>query len=257
MDEYYVYCLLDPRFSGEFTYGNITFDHKPFYIGKGKGKRINEHIRTAQMNRDKNKLKVNKILSIQKSGLEPIKLKIYENLEEQDALNKEMDLIKIIGRKDLKTGILLNLTNGGENNWCKFKDLGIEEQNKIRLSQSLRMKENNPMKNPDTAKKCGDSKRGVLHTDDYKSQMSISLKNSIKHKVSTSSAENKEIHRIIQEKNMKPVLQYDMSMKFIKEYPSIMEASRKTNIRKGDISSVLNGRQKTAKGYIFSLKEGL
>jgi len=38
-----------------------------------------------------------------------------------------MDLIKIIGRKDLKTGELLNLTNGGENNWCKFKHFQLTQ----------------------------------------------------------------------------------------------------------------------------------
>jgi len=104
------------------------------------------------------------------------------------------------------------------------------------------MMENNPMKNPDIAKKCGDSKRGLLHTDEYKLKMSVSLKNSTKHKISTSGTENKEIHRIIQEKNMKPVLLFDINMNFIKEYPSIMEASRQINIRKGNISNVLNGR---------------
>ena len=33
---FYVYCYLDPRFPGKFKYGEIEFDYKPFYIGKGK-----------------------------------------------------------------------------------------------------------------------------------------------------------------------------------------------------------------------------
>jgi hypothetical protein len=254
MEEYYVYCLLDPRVRGSFIYEEISFGYEPFYIGKGKDKRINEHTRKAQLMRDENRLKANKILSIQKNELEPIKLIMYKNLEESNALNIEVELIERIGRKDLRKGPLTNLTNGGEIHY-KFKDLSEEKQQEIREFHSKRMKENNPMKNPITAKKCGDLKRGILHSDDYKNKMSISLKNSQIHKKGTQSIENREIHRKIQEKNMKCILQYDINMNFINEYPSITEASRQTKIKKGYISCVVNGRQKTTKEFIFILKE--
>lgn len=50
----------------------------------------------------------------------------------------------------------------------------------------------------------------------------------------------------------KKVLQYDLTGNFIKEWNSISEASRYV---KGDVSSCLNKRQKTAGGYIWKFKE--
>ena len=53
----------------------------------------------------------------------------------------------------------------------------------------------------------------------------------------------------------KPVLQYDINGNFIAEYNGVIEAGEKCNIWKGGISSVLNGKQKTAGGYIWKYKE--
>jgi len=110
---YYVYCLLDPTKITDILFGDIKFEYEPFYIGKGCKNRINQHFSDAQLKRDKNKSKVNKIFKIRNLGYEPIGYKIYENLDEIDALEKEKNLI-IIGRKDLKNGTLTNLTSGGE-----------------------------------------------------------------------------------------------------------------------------------------------
>jgi hypothetical protein len=49
----------------------------------------------------------------------------------------------------------------------------------------------------------------------------------------------------------KSIMQYDLEGKFIKEWNSISEASRYV---KGDVSSCLNKRQKTAGGYIWKFK---
>ncbi len=42
-NEYYVYVFLDPRKPGKWEYNGIIFDFQPFYVGKGKGRRINSH----------------------------------------------------------------------------------------------------------------------------------------------------------------------------------------------------------------------
>ena len=54
--------------------------------------------------------------------------------------------------------------------------------------------------------------------------------------------------------NSKPVLQYNLNNKFIKEYESISEAGRRTNICLVSISYVANNKRKTAGGYKWEFK---
>lgn len=112
MNDFYVYIYLDPRKNGEFNYPQIdkSFEFEPFYIGKGRGNRINMGIKENKKDYYKNR----KIRSMIKDGYFPIALKIFENLTEKESFGKEIYLIKVIGRMDLSLGPLCNLTDGGE-----------------------------------------------------------------------------------------------------------------------------------------------
>lgn len=254
MNKYYVYCLLDPTKKGEYLFDDILFEYEPFYIGKGSGNRIDQHFIPAQLKRDKNKSKVNKILKIINLECEIIKYKLYENLYETDALEKEKNLISLIGRKDLHKGTLTNLTDGGEIGYCIFNELNEDTQKKLKIKRSEYMINNNPMKNKITSEKVAKINRLIIHNDEYKKNMSNSVKNSDKHKKSTSTVEFKEQKRKEQIKNMKPILQYDINMNYVNEYESIKSASRQLNIPKCNISNVLHKRRKSAKNYIFEFK---
>ncbi len=109
-EQYYIYLYLDPRKSGKFTYNELKFDFEPFYVGKGKDDRLNKHLGYYDNNRHKS----NKIKKILKQGLNPIIIKLYENLDEKTAIEKEIYIISKIGRSDKLIGPLTNLTNGGE-----------------------------------------------------------------------------------------------------------------------------------------------
>ena len=52
----------------------------------------------------------------------------------------------------------------------------------------------------------------------------------------------------------KPVLQYSVDGKLIKEWPSVREAKRKLGIDNSSISRCCKGRQRTAGGYIWKFK---
>lgn len=105
--KFYVYIYLDPRKSGKYMYGDYCFLYEPFYVGKGKGKRIN-------ILRGRNQYFRNKINKIKDYGLEPFIIKLKENLDEHESFILESELIKLIGRRDLDKGPLINFTDGGE-----------------------------------------------------------------------------------------------------------------------------------------------
>ena len=79
-----------------YTYAYLREDGTPYYIGKGLKYRWNS--------------KNHKVAV--PTGERILILK--ENLSEEDAIKHEIYMINIFGRKDLGTGILRNLTNGGD-----------------------------------------------------------------------------------------------------------------------------------------------
>lgn len=98
MTQFYTYTYFDP----------IT--DVPFYVGKGQEDRYKAHMRFEGPNKHLHN-KIKKIL--REDHQEPL-IEIYNMVSEQDALDYEVFLIQFYGRKDLKLGPLLNLTDGGE-----------------------------------------------------------------------------------------------------------------------------------------------
>ena len=111
----YIYVYLNPVKPGNFKYGKFTFTFEPFYIGKGSTYgRIDSHLKESNRDAGTNRHKTNTISKIKKSGHEPIRFKLYENITDNSANRLEKYLISVIGRADLKRGPLTNLTDGGE-----------------------------------------------------------------------------------------------------------------------------------------------
>jgi hypothetical protein len=79
-------------------------DGTPYYVGKGCNGRINS--------------KSHPGISL---PLKERRIKVADNLTEEDAIQMEKMYIKKYGRKDLGTGILYNKTDGGENPPCMKK----------------------------------------------------------------------------------------------------------------------------------------
>ena len=139
MDIFYTYVYLDPRKSGRFEYdgGKVCFDIEPFYVGYGQNGRCLDHLNEAYKSA-KNSYKLNKIRKLQKLGLEPIIIKVLENVSVEKAKEEEIKFIWVIGRYDLGMGPLTNLTWGGDGS------SGYQWSDELKRAHSIKLKgENN------------------------------------------------------------------------------------------------------------------
>jgi hypothetical protein len=101
--KFYVYIYRDPRPGKR---------RQPFYVGKGHGNRLNFHLYPSASK--SNRLLKHLIAKIHRAGLTPIRKLVRRFVNEANAFKFEIALIAKYGRRDLGTGTLCNLTNGGE-----------------------------------------------------------------------------------------------------------------------------------------------
>lgn len=212
---FYVYILLDPRKPGVFTYGeNLSFDLEPYYVGKGKSKRIEKHFFNYHRKYDRNRHKTNKINKIIRCGFKPraYVVKVAENLNENEALNLEIDIINLIGRNIDKMGPLTNLTRGGDG------VSGIPNKNKGKSWESI---------------------IGTKKANKYRKQMSL--------------ARRGKNNPMFGKKNLsgKPVKQLDLNNRLIHIWKSIRHASEGLGIRYGCISKCLAPQDKSKQTHGF------
>ena len=175
-----------------YTYAYLREDRTPYYIGKGKRNRAyNKHQKGISVPKDKSRI-----------------IFLKQNLTEAEAFRHEIYMIAVFGRKDLGTGILRNMTNGGEGpsgmvhseetkDKIRQRAMGrkASQKTKQKLSkihkgrkhteewkkiQSERMKGNTygfgRKHSPDSLKKMSESQKGKKVSEEAKRKMSESGK---------------------------------------------------------------------------------
>ena len=141
-----------------YTYAYLREDKTPYYIGKGTGDRIYSTNRRVKPPKDKSRI-----------------IFLKKNLTEEESFRHEIYMIDVFGRKDLGTGILHNMTNGGEG-----------PSGAVR-SKEYRRKMSEANKNPseETRRKMSEARKGKTHSEESK------IKISEAHKGKTHSEETK------------------------------------------------------------------
>jgi len=102
-----------------YVYAYLREDGSPYYIGKGMGYRASCKNHSVNIPKDKSRI-----------------IFYQTGLCEADAHNLEIKYIKLFGRKDLGTGILRNMTDGGEGgSGCKHSKESVERTRKAHIGQ--------------------------------------------------------------------------------------------------------------------------
>lgn len=184
--KYYVYVFTDPRRPGIFQYEDIIFYNEPFYVGKGCGRRIKDHLDNSSLSANDNNIKNGKLRNIISKGFNPLDycIILYNYLTNEDALQKEIDVIKTIGRIVLKNGPLSNLKDGGGGSngviargssrlkGRTYEDIhGLEKAELLKKNRSARfIGDKNPMFGKSYNKGTHMSEEAKKHLSDLKKQ---------------------------------------------------------------------------------------
>lgn len=208
-DIYYVYLLLDPR-----NY------YAPFYIGKGKKGRWKDHLSPSRdgQNRFKNSV----ITKIKATGQDIPVLIWQTNMSEKDAYDLEIELIARFGRRIDESGILTNLTLGGEGGRGVIHTPEYRERCRQRMLGA------------------GSPTYGVGHTEEARRKISEAKRASVA--AGNVTRHSDEHRQKLREDNAggkataKPVYQIDGDdLSIIREWPSSNSAAKALGLSKGNL----------------------
>jgi hypothetical protein len=213
---------------GFYVYLYLREDGTPYYVGKGKNKRAWEK-HNVNIPKDNQRIKF-----------------VATKLLEKEAFMLEIRLIQMYGRKDNNTGILRNITDGGEGSsgrepWNKGKNMPEYVCEKMRTRAIGRVQTSETI-----------AKRILKITG--KRRTAEQKLNLIGFKGRTHSNETKEIMAI--KKRGKKPSNYDYTIYEWKNYDlELIETltksdfSKKYNISSGNISKLFSGERKSAGGW--------
>lgn len=225
--KYTIYKLIDPT-SNEIRYIGLTFNTLK--------QRLKSHL-----SENSKTHKCFWIKKLKQKNLKPIIDIIEENISSyDDACLREIYYIEFYG----KTCDLTNSASGGNKN----KKMSPETCKKMSDAQIARFKIHKRVLLESTKKKL--SKSTKLRMKDPKEREKLRISNK---KYEDSKTPEQKLNDILTQSN-KYVIQYDKSMNFINEYPSIREAVRQTGIDRSNISKCCKGKVKSAGGFIWKYK---
>ena len=245
--EYYVYTFLDPQKPGKFHYQNLDmcFLFEPFYIGKGKRNRIIAHFCPSSLK--ENNFKSKKLKKMISEGIDPFKIKIYENLSEKESLFIENSLIFEIGRRDMGKGPLTNGSDGGEKN---------NNQNR-KTKRIIQIVNGNEIEFI-SVKECAEYNKVYPEriTEFLKCKRGKYFNLNIRYKDRKESSQNSKEYFLNKKDNRYcEINQYTLDGQFIKKWDSVVSASESLKISASSISSCCKKRFKKSGNFIWKYSD--
>jgi len=213
---------------GFYVYFYLREDGTPYYVGKGKNKRAWEK-HNVNIPKDNQRIKF-----------------VATKLLEKEAFMLEIRLIQMYGRKDNNTGILRNITDGGEGSsgrepWNKGKNMPDY------VCEKMRTKATGRIQSAETIAKRVLKNTGKKRTTEQKLNL-------VGFKGKTHSDETKEL-MAVKKRGRKPP-NYDYTIYtwvshdlHITENLTRSDLSKKYNIPHSNISKLFSGERKSAGGW--------
>lgn len=191
---------------------------------------------------------------------------MMDGLTWEQAIEKEKEFIKLYGRIDLKTGILVNMTDGGDG----VKGKITTDETKDKISNAIKEWHKTYVTSEENREKSSKRIKELFKDNDFLERRAESVRNSKKLKEYYASRRGKpsgfrhtdESKRKIAEskigkkmpieavlKKSKKLIQKTLDGEEIKVWPSAKEVQRCTNFAQAGISRCCKGEFKQAYGY--------
>lgn len=226
-----------------YLYRHIRLDkNEVFYIGIGtKSSKVSKCYSRAKSKSRKNKIWHNIVAKT------PIKIEILlESNDIEFIKNKEIEFIRLYGRRDLKKGSLVNLTNGGDSGGFIY----TKEQIEANRQRNLGRKHNEQAKRKVSEYWAERRSRGIKGkplTSEQKIKLSSSLKERFRKFGMPENSKKTQFKKGY--KSMSSLLVLDLETGIY--YDSIMDAARSKNITKKAIYNRLTGKVKNNTSFIL------
>lgn len=224
-----------------YLYRHIRLDkNEPFYIGIGTSKYYNRAYR--------NKNRSNLWKRIANKSEYEVEI-LLDNLTWDEACKKEKEFIALYGRKDLKTGCLANMTDGGDG----AINLIVSKETREKVAEANRRR----IFTEEDRKNMSIRYTGRVKSEETRKKLSNSLKNSEKFKKSIKLKSEKykgfkhseESKRKMGKSKCKKVIQKTLEGEFVKIWDSAKQIQRETLYSQGNISRCCNKDYNTSYGF--------